>query len=311
VDNVGRDKGALDGVTVACIRAAKGVVVWQSAERYHGVRAHRPMHLATLGQVGNPAGDLARAEFQPVGDVRDRQATRGAPLGEHTRFAFSWSSSAAPNSIAMPGYPTSPYSTAFAAGVSTDVTEDWKVSLNAQTLHEEGGLLGTVYNSNGSLSLGNDHRSNEVGIGSAIALSDRAQFVLSAALADTAATNALPGLVQNVSALMERSMSATLATRDAIVEGDGLSLSLAKPLRVVSGSMGIETAGVNPDGTPFLAIKTVAAAPAGNETDLSLAYSAEPREGLRLSGTITAQNDANNIAGQRAAVVQLNARLLF
>lgn len=235
----------------------------------------------------------------------------GTPLGERTRVAFSWSSSVGPNMAATPGYPNTSYASAVAAGVSTAVTDGWSVSLNVQTLHEEGGLLGTAYNADGSLSLGNDHRSSEVGIGSAINLSDRTQFVLNAAIASTDASDGMPGLIHNVSALMERSMSATLATRDAIVDGDGLSLSLAKPLRVFSGSMGIETAGVNPDGTPFMAIKAISAAPTGSETDLSLAYSAEPREGLRLSGSLTAASDSDNVSGQMGATVQLYARLTF
>ncbi len=236
----------------------------------------------------------------------------GLPVSDRVRVAFSWSNSPGSNSVAAAEYPLTPYSSAFAAGVSTDVTDGWGVSLSVQSLEEQNGLLGTGYNSDGALSLGDNHRSNEISLGSAVDLSEHTQFLVNAALATTAESSNLGGLVRSVSPLMERSMSASLVTRDAFADGDGMSLSIAKPLRVMSGSMGVETATVDATtGLPAMIIKNVGAAPLGDETDLSVAYTLEPQTGTRLSATLTAASDANNIAGQAAATLQLSARFAF
>ena len=80
------------------------------------------------------------------------------------------------------------------------------------------------------------------------------------------------GLVTGVTPLLGRSYSAALVEKSVFSDGDHLTLSVTKPLRVFAGSFGIATTTVDSQGYGHTGVTRLAISPSGDETDVAVGY---------------------------------------
>lgn len=237
-------------------------------------------------------------------------ASIGSKLGTDTRIAFSFSNTAAfsegvagNKSLAdtlMGRDWTRAQAAGVAMGVTTTLRKGWTGGMTLSVLNEKNGLLGTIYDRAGSLALGNQHKSVSVGISSSVDLWQGAGLMFDAALSASDGASASSGLITGVSATTARSFGLSLVQRDALTEGDSLSVTLKKPLRVTSGSANLTTTSVDDQGFATTAATRVSLKPSGSQTDLVLGYSRSLRPGVDVSASLTVSSDAGNVRGTNA-----------
>jgi hypothetical protein len=92
-------------------------------------------------------------------------------------------------------------------------------------------------------------------------------------------------LIDGASASQSAAWSLGLARKDMFRDGDSLGLTLAMPLRTMSGAMQISTAVAQDQATGALeyASQSVSLQPTGSERDVELAYTSPTRLGGQLS----------------------------
>jgi hypothetical protein len=232
----------------------------------------------------------------------------GSQLSKKTRIAFSWSASA--NDTASGDW-KQPTASSLSAGLITDVTKSWKAGLTLGLLNEQNGLLGTTYSGSSALSFGNSHKSVSMGVSSAFALGKKSDLLLDAAITRTDGANLSDGIISSVSPLYARSVGAALVQRDALKNGDNLSLSVRQPLRVFSGSASIATATVNGEGNPVITTQKASLVPTGKELDFSVGYAVPVDENISWNVSFDARKDINNVAGANDVGILVRTKLAF
>jgi hypothetical protein len=233
----------------------------------------------------------------------------GANIGEGTRAGFSLSESGMADYSMPSASRMMPHSSAVTAGVATEFTSAWTGGMTMTFLGEQNGLLGAQYTSDGSLSLGNEHRTMSLGLSSALKLGSDTGLLFNAALARTQAGHA-DGLIAGTSALLARSYGMALVSQNLINSGDHFSLSLTKPLRVFDGSINVTTTTVDEQGYPVAGITKVSMRPDGSETDLAAGY-ARFWGDMNFSGSVNLRQDADNMKGVTDVVVRLGTGVRF
>jgi hypothetical protein len=97
--------------------------------------------------------------------------------------------------------------------------------------------------------------------------------------------NTVASLIEGASGSQTAAWSLGLARKDVWRDGDALGLTLAMPLKTVSGSMQVYGAVSQSqvDGSLQYASQSASLAPSGTEHDLELAYATPLRVGGKLS----------------------------
>jgi len=234
----------------------------------------------------------------------------GTRLDGNTRAAFSWSQSQTDSEGLTTDW-TKPNAASFNTGISHRMTDSWTAGLTFGLLNEQNGLLGTTYYGNGPLSLGETHQSMSWGTTSAIALDDRRDLVLDAAIVRSDGADLTGGIISDVAPLYARTFGAAVTQRDTMERGDNLSLSLRAPLRVFSGSASLTGSDVDAQGNPVLSTQRVNLTPSGNEMDLSVGYQTPETGGMSWHVSLDARHDADNVSGQNDADFLVGMKLRF
>jgi subtilisin family serine protease len=231
-------------------------------------------------------------------------ASGGVSLPGDARLALTMTAS--PNAQAWNGAPDRglPQASAMAAGLSARVTARWTAGLTISALDQRNGLLGTTYDGRGLINLGDSHHSTGFGFATAYDLGGRRSVMIDAMVSRSSASSQSSGLVSGVSAVTARAYGVSLVQASAWREGDLLSLSLRKPLRVTAGMASLATTSVDADGYPTTAVTPVSLKPNGDETDLSLAYAAPVRGGFKFNAGIDYRDQAENVKGLSDVVVR-------
>jgi hypothetical protein len=157
--------------------------------------------------------------------------------------------------------------------------------------------LGSNYDVNGPLSFGREHRSSSVAVTWTYNLGGGRALMLDGLIAKTSGAVVNTGLVASVSPTVERAFGASFIQADAFRDGDRLSLWLAKPLRVISGSATVLTTTVDDQGLPVSSLVTASLKPDGDETDVGVGYSLVLKDGGRLTTAMALQSEAYNVRG--------------
>ncbi len=235
----------------------------------------------------------------------------GSRLGDHTRMAVSWSNTQSPNQPIMGNQWILPNANSLSAGLTTELGQHWMGGLTVDVLNEHNGLLGTTYDSASGFGLGAQHTSTSLGVSSSLGLWHDAGMLFEASLATTGGAPVNGGLITGTSRLFARSYGVSFIQRDAFDKGDRLTLSLSRPLSVMSGSLGVLVTGVDGQGIATTKTIDVSLRPSGQETDLSAGYSTAWGENASVFASLTGQSDAGNVAGRNAIAVTFGAALRF
>jgi len=235
----------------------------------------------------------------------------GSRLGDRTRVAFSWSSTATPDPAVMGTSWILPQASAMSAGVATRLAPNWMGGVTFDVLNERNGLLGTTYDPASTFALGMHHTSTSLGVSSSVGLWKNAGLLFEASLATTDRASASGGLIAGTSRLLARSYGVSFVERDAFDDGDRFTLSLARPLSVMSGSVGVVVTDVDARGLPVTKTLDVSLKPSGQETDLSASYGRNFGANASVFASLTGRNDADNIAGRNDVAVTFGASWHF
>lgn len=152
-------------------------------------------------------------------------------------------------------------------------------------LQEANSVLGMT--GSGALNLNASPKTTFVTLAGSMPLSQKTTFSAMTTLGTTAAyENTTPSRIDSANASGTAAWSMGLAQKDLLWAGDTLGLTLAMPLKVMTGSMQISTAVAQSqvDGSLQYATQSVSLRPTGTEKDIELAY-ATP---MRFGGDLTA-----------------------
>jgi hypothetical protein len=228
-------------------------------------------------------------------------------IGEHTRIAFAWSETA--SAPAFNGAATlTPHAMAESIGLQTRLGDGWTGSVTVTALREGSGLLGSQY-SNGGLDFGPSHHTVSMTLTTSYDVGKDTTVVADATLARTNGFASASGLMTGMSALLSRGYELGIVERNVFGKGDALTVAVAKPLRVIDGSVGIATTGVDEAGLPVSQITRVGLAPSTSETDLSIGYSRRFYDGVDLNVGVGAQFNAGNVAGANGGTARLRLNI--
>ncbi len=232
----------------------------------------------------------------------------GNQLSGNTRMALSWSNTQSDSGTTSDW--TKPDATSFGSGISTQLSDNWKGGVTFGMLNEQSGLLGTTYAVNGPLSLGNTNHSMSMGLSSVFTLGDKRELLVDAAVVRSNGAQG-DGVITSISPLYARSFGAALVERDAIGNGDNLSLSVRSPLRVFSGSATLATSSVDGNGNPVIGTQRVGLTPSGNELDFGVTYAAPVAENMSWNVSVDARRNVDNIAGNNDADILIGTKIRF
>jgi hypothetical protein len=222
----------------------------------------------------------------------------GEPIGTRARLAVSWSASPEASAWSLETNPAPPRSSAVGVGLSLKLTPHWTAGITATRLDEQNGLLGTVFDGSGPLSLGQNHQSASVGVSMAVALGKGRSLLFDAVTArSSGASLGGGGLIDAVSALTARAYGVSFVQADAFRAGDRLTLSVRQPLRVIGGTAAIAVTTVDSQGYATTSPAQVSLRPSGAETDFAAGYTAPFAHGVLLNTGLSLRTDADNVRG--------------
>ncbi len=237
----------------------------------------------------------------------------GTRIGEDTRVAVSWSSTAQPGNqaglVTNPGI-SSAKGSSLNVGVSHRVDENLTLGANVGVLNENHSLFGNAYDPNAALNMGESNRTVSLGLAAAVNLSEDNKLLAEANFAKTQGGNA-SGLIADTSDIQSRSWGMSLMSKNVLSKGDKLSASIIKPLRVSSGQVAIALEGTDATGATVRSTQWVGITPDGSETNYRLAYDTQLKANQKLSVQATIRKDAQNIAGNNEAAVGVSWNMKF
>jgi hypothetical protein len=236
----------------------------------------------------------------------------GTPLGAGTRIAVTWNGTA-PASMARGGHADWMAPKAEQVGVGVAHRFDDRFSLGAvlSRIDERHGLLGSTYNPASPVSLGDAAQtlSASLLLSKRIDNDNRVQLEV----VETATRSRAAGtLVAELSPIRARSQSMSWLSKNMWRADDLLTLSAARPLRVVSGTATLVTAGVNAETGEATYSRTAASlVPDGRERSLALAYTMPVGELRRVSVKMSVVRDSENVPGNNVSGAGLSYALKF
>jgi subtilisin family serine protease len=233
-------------------------------------------------------------------------ATGGVNLTSRARLAAMWSETPTPSVWNLTPNDSVLRSNAVAVGLSYRLTERMAVGLTLSALAEKNGMLGSTYSIDGPLSLGREHNSSSAAVTWTYDLGGGRRIMVDGLLARTSGSSINSGLIASVTPVTERAYGASFVQADAFREGDRLSLWVAKPLKLISGSAMVLTASVDAKGLPVASYVNASLRPNGDETDVGVGYSLTMSGGARLSSGLTFQSQSYNIRGLDDVVARLS-----
>jgi hypothetical protein len=229
----------------------------------------------------------------------------GMQLSEPTRIAFSWSGTAS----ALHGTPaawnapwTNPDASSAGIGVSHRFNERLTAGLSFGTLKENHGLLGTLYDADSALSLGASNRSRSYGLSAAYQLDVRSSLLFEAGFSSTAPASA-NGLFVGTTELRARAYGVTFARSRLFAPEDRLTLTVKRPLRVVSGEAGVVVPHIDERGEAHYNTEWTSLVPTGREVQYGLAYDRPLSKTQSVGFQYGYRHEALNIEGSRESSV--------
>ena len=248
---------------------------------------------ASAGLLGLPSG----AHF----------ATLGLDIGKHDHFAVGVIAAEDDTLQTLTG--TGASARGMVLGYTWAPAKFWKLSLTGSMLAESNMLLGSP--SGGYLSLGREAVSRSLGLGTNFDLGQGYQLGFDTMVAVTDPASTSGSLVTGTSRLMSAAFGLALAKQHLTDADDTLGISLKKPMRVYAGTAELAVpTGVDGLGNAIVDRQRAGLAPAGNESDVALAYDRPLGHATTAGLTFTYRRDANNLPGANdaAALVRVKAK---
>ena len=215
--------------------------------------------------LGNPYFSLAS---------QHTHAGIGLPLagGLRVKFGMLASDSSASSQIGMPQMSGRRQSMSLAevSGGLDAAAVVWSVSIGR--LQESNAVLGTTQS--GALGLTGVAGTNVVSAGFALSPAERVKLGAQYSVGYTGdVTNRTDSLVTGYSSGRSEAYAVFASLQEAFVKGDGLSLTVSQPLRVVSGVMQmVVPVRADENGSPVMESRSISLKPDGRETRADLLY---------------------------------------
>lgn len=224
-------------------------------------------------------------------------ATYGTMLGERTRLAVSWSGTAdTRQAILGNNAPAWVVPDAYKAttGLSHRISNDLSVGLSVGVLEENHGVLGSTYNTDSALSLGQHSRSISYGGSLGYRIDGNRSFLAEGSVVDTRTQNP-GGLFSEAGRMRAYAWSLSYLQENLWTRRDRLSLGVSQPLRVARGEAGMVMTHIDADGIAHYDTEKVSLVPDGHELDYRMAYTVPLDRVSSLSLQAAYRKDAYNI----------------
>jgi hypothetical protein len=232
-------------------------------------------------------------------------ASVGANLTSRARLAATWSSTVTPSSWSLTPRDSLAQSFAVAVGFTYSLASRIAIGAVFSSLAERNGFLGSTYDINGPLNLGAEHRSSSVAVSWTYDLGGNRSLLLDGMIAKTSGATINSGLVASISPVVERAYGVSFTQADAFRDGDRLTLSIVKPLKIISGSAQVLITMVDDQGRPITNLVSAGLNPDGDETDFGVGYSVSLTGGASLSTGMAFQGDAYNVRGLNGVLTKV------
>ncbi len=244
------------------------------------------------------------------------QLAYGVKLNEETRMALSYSATAAPQDQLLSGSRpawTTPSASSFGAGLTRRLTNHLQLGASFRSLNESHSLMGATYDTSSTLNMGSGNHSNEMGLSALISLNPHNTLYLEASQATTRpSAGASDSLFAGVTTLRSQSWGMNWTSQDLFNPADKLSASVKQPLRVTEGSASLAMTQIDPvTGVPSIGFQSVSLVPTGRERDYTLSYDTPISRSQKINLQAGYMEDAQNIAGNRAATIGMNWSMIF
>lgn len=237
----------------------------------------------------------------------------GVNLGERSRLAASWSSTAAvvdgSNASWNPAWSNVKASN-LSVGLSHRLADHLTAAVNLGMLNENHGLLGSVYDTSSLLSLGRFNSSTSVGFSMGVGVSRDNTLLLEAGFATTRDSTAA-GLLTQTTDVHSRSHGMTFMSKRVLRDNDRLTVAMVQPLRIVSGRVAMVMPSIDVDGIAHYNKEWLSLVPGGHEVEYRLSYQTPMSSGQSLDFQINARRDAQNVPGNREASTGVSWRIRF
>ena len=224
-------------------------------------------------------------------------ASVGAPVGSHTRFAASWSSTLHDRNYAAPFAMASRQADAISFGVTTQATSRLTVGMTLSSLNERNGLLGASYTSASVVNFGDQHKSLSTSLSAVFDLGGGASLAFDAADVSTPARNVASGILARVSNLHAQAYGASLTLTNLLARADRFTVSVRQPLQLSSGSVDVAQTTVDEDGYNHTALVRTSIADSHTQTDFGLGYGRRISSRAQFRGDIAFRTNVNGVAG--------------
>ena len=252
-----------------------------------------------LAHMSSELGSASLADIAQGGGL----FAYGTKLSDATRVAVSWSGSPVVTAATLASGANGPVDTAnnLSVGLTHRFNNTVTGGVTLGMLREEHGMLGSAYDGNSAVSLGDTNRSYSLGFSAGFRLDSRSSLLLETAMATTRG-NTGSGFLVGTSDVVARSWGATFMSRNLALADDRLTLSVKQPLRVSAGQVGVLTPSVDDQGLARYTTTWASLVPTGREIDYKLSYTAPLGKVRSLSFSAGYQRDALNVSGNNVAV---------
>lgn len=236
----------------------------------------------------------------------------GTRLNADTRIAASWSDThGAAQTLGVLADPTTDARASnLGFGIAHRLSEGLTLGANVGLLNEKHGILGTTYSAGSMFSFGDSNRTVTMGLSAAYKLDKDNSLLAEASFARTRGGNSA-GLIADTTAIQSRSWGMTYSSKNLVNKGDGLNVSVIKPMHVVAGQVAIATAQLDAQGATVLGKEWVSLLPSGSETQYRLAYDTPLKGNQSLSFQASARKDVQNVAGQNEVAAGVAWKMRF
>ena len=224
-------------------------------------------------------------------------ASLGAPLGDHTRLAASWSSTVPDRNYAAPFAMASRQADAISFGITTQATARLTLGVTVASLNERNGLLGASYTQASVVNFGEQHKSLSTSLSAVFDLGGGANLAFDAADVSTPARNVTSGLLARVSNLHAQAYGASLSLTNLLAPSDRFTLSVRQPLQLTSGSVDVAQTSVDSDGYSHTALVHTSLSDSRTQTDFGLGYGRRIGARAQFRGDIAYRTNLNGVAG--------------
>lgn len=160
---------------------------------------------------------------------------------------------------------------------------------------EQRGMLGLQYEAGSLFDLGATH-SHSTTFSVGYDLGPGASLLVEAGYVQSMAGGG-EGLLLDTHDVQGRAWAVSFLSRQLLDQRDSLTVRVGQPMRISTGTVGMQVASVDEDGNPVYSVERISLVPSGRQFDSRVTYDLSPRKNHNFSVQFATVRDAQNVSG--------------